>query len=69
MPAEVMDPWLKFNAQHQLPAMDAGLGTTATTGDVKIEVGETEIIFHDMELAPACGMYGQNYSRYVYIFN
>ncbi|KAI0755553.1 hypothetical protein C8Q74DRAFT_1172087, partial [Fomes fomentarius] len=66
LPAEVMGDWLEFNQKNQLPRMDGGIGTSATAGEVSLSLGETEILFNDMELAPACGMMGQNYSRGVH---
>lgn len=65
LPAVVMGDWLEFNQKNQLPRMDGGIGTSATAGEVSLSLGETEILFNGMELAPACGMMGQNYSRCV----
>ncbi len=58
-----MDPWITFNKANKLPHMDGGLCSTATTGDVTIELGGDPVTFHGMDLAPACGMMGQNYYR------
>ncbi len=63
LPATIMDPWIAFNEANKLPRMDGGLRSTATTGDVTIELGGDPVTFHGMDLAPACGMMGQNYSR------
>ncbi|KAI0755594.1 hypothetical protein C8Q74DRAFT_1169340, partial [Fomes fomentarius] len=66
LPAEVIEPWVAYNAEHMLPRMDGGLRSDRDTGDVTIELGDDSVTFRNMELAPACGLLGQNYSRGVH---
>lgn len=63
LPPEVMDDIVNFNEQHKLPRMDAGSGAPVQTGRVALDLGAHPIVFHDIELAPACGMLGANYAR------
>lgn len=65
LPPEVMEDIIDFNEQHKLLRMDAGTRASAQTGRVSLDLGAHPIVFQDMELAPACGMLGANYSRYV----
>lgn len=64
LPPEVMDDIVNFNEQHKLLRMDAGSRVSVQTGHVALDLGTHPIVFHDIELAPACGMLGANYARY-----
>lgn len=63
LPAEVVEPWVAYNVEHMLPRMDGGLHSDHHNGEVTIELDDNSVTFCDMELAPACGLLGQNYSR------
>ena len=59
----IMDDWVDFLDKNRLPRMDGGVSTQSSTGDVTINLGDTPITFHNMELAPASGLLNQNYAR------
>lgn len=65
LPAEVMEDFVQFTKDNKLPRMDGGVGTTATTGTVKVEIGGMAVSLPDLELAPACGMMADRYGRCV----
>ncbi|KAI0687881.1 hypothetical protein C8T65DRAFT_523062, partial [Cerioporus squamosus] len=66
LPPAIMEDWVAFLDTHRLPRMDAGVGTQSTTGHVTIQLGDTPVVFDDMELAPASGLLNQNYARGVH---
>lgn len=63
LPSEIIDPCVNFNNSLDVPRMDANSHTRDTTGNVHFKLKGEDIVFHNVDLAPSCGMIGKNYSR------
>ncbi|KAJ3001058.1 hypothetical protein NUW54_g6677 [Trametes sanguinea] len=66
LPDAVIGDWVDYLRSNGMPAMDAGVGMTGTTGDYSIRYGDESITFHDAELAPVTGLLNYNYSRAIH---
>jgi len=56
----------QFNIVRMCSAKDAAkdfISKNTTHGDYVVQVGETEFVFSNAEMAPPAGVCGQNYAR------
>ncbi|OSD04897.1 hypothetical protein PYCCODRAFT_1331890, partial [Trametes coccinea BRFM310] len=66
LPRVISADWVDYLRTNGLPAMDAGVGMSGTTGDYSIQCGDDTITFHNAELAPPTGILNHNYSRAIH---
>jgi hypothetical protein len=46
--------------------MDGGAGLSTTTGNYTVEIEGLPVVYHDVELAPPCGIVAANYARAIH---
>ncbi|KAF8054723.1 hypothetical protein FPV67DRAFT_1682217 [Lyophyllum atratum] len=65
LPKEVIDDFDTFLAKSGIKRMDGSgqMASEGSSGTYSVVVGGTAFDFHDVELAPPTGVFGQNYSR------
>lgn len=70
LPSEIMDDFDNFFDQFNMVRMSSEKGAAkefiaknTTRGDYMVQVGETEFVFSNAEMAPPSGVCAQNYAR------
>jgi len=65
VPSAIIDDTTNFFNSIGIYRMDAGKRLPSTKGTYMLEIDDTPIEFHGVELAPPTGVFGVNYSRYL----
>lgn len=75
LPSEVIEDFDEFMKREDMVRMGApedaathAIGIGPAVGSYTVNVGDVGFEFHNVEMAPPCGVVAQNYARWAYHF-